>query len=104
MLAVQVVQVEFVFGIRRKEIKMAKVEITQNIWAIIKDGFVLNTVVFADEELPVSIQSFAEAMGGNLAIDCRLHQIVPSIGSKFKDGKFIVPDLNTYVSDGPITK
>lgn len=83
---------------------MAKVEITQNIWAIIKDGFVLNTVVFADEELPVNIQGFGQAMGGDLAVDCRPHGIVPSIGSKFRDGKFVIPDLNTYIPDGPITK
>jgi hypothetical protein len=83
---------------------MAKVEISQNIWAIIKDGFVLNTVVFADEEIPVKIQEFAKAMGGDSAVDCRPHGIVPSIGSKFRDGKFIIPDLNTYYPEGPITK
>jgi hypothetical protein len=83
---------------------MAKVEITQNIWAIIKDGFVLNTVVFADEEIPTNIQGFAKAMGGDLAIDCRPHGVVPNIGSKYKDNEFIIPDLNTYYPEGPIAK
>jgi hypothetical protein len=83
---------------------MAKVEITQNIWAIIKYDYVLNTVVFADEELPLNIQEFAKAMGGDLAVDCRPHGIVPSIGSKYKDEKFIIPDLAIYTPVGPITK
>jgi len=81
---------------------MGKTTIEQNIWAIIKDGFVLNTVVFADEEVPANIQGFAQAMGGDSAEDCRPHGIVPSIGSKFKNGKFIIPDLNVYEPEGPV--
>ena len=62
-----------------------------NIWAFLKNGIVINTVVFEDNEHENTIALFKGLWDCDTALECKPLGVVPSIGDTWNGTIFIKP-------------
>ena len=62
-----------------------------NVWAIIKDGVVVNSIIFEGES-PMFMEALKNDFGADEIVHCESHKTVPEAGWTYDGTQFINPN------------